>query len=111
MNHQSAARRTSPLLFFFPSLPLGALLLLSAPLLRAQPIPLDGVVADEQGRPLAGATVDLEPLPSRAEVARLLLSGRDVVPAVASARTDGAGRFLLQAPGAGMWIAIASAPG
>lgn len=108
MNHQSSALRTSSLL---RSLPLGALLLLSAPLLRAQPIPVEGVVADEQGCPLAGATVELKPLLAKAEVARLLLAGKGDLPAAASARTDGAGRFLLQAPGPGMWIALASAPG
>jgi protocatechuate 3,4-dioxygenase beta subunit len=79
--------------------------------LQAETIPLDGIVADEAGKPLAGATVELKPLLAEAEVVRLLLSGKDDLPAVASARTDASGHFLLQAPGPGMWIALASSPG
>lgn len=79
--------------------------------LSAQMLALDGVVADEKGKPLAGATVELTPLLPEAEVARLLLAGHDGPPPTASARTDTAGRYRLAAPKAGMWIVVASAPG
>ncbi|MEM7584896.1 MAG: carboxypeptidase-like regulatory domain-containing protein [Acidobacteriota bacterium] len=61
--------------------------------------------------PLAAARVDLVPTPELFEVVHGLLQGQPEVPAVASTQSDADGRFVLQAPSAGLWRVRISAPG
>jgi protocatechuate 3,4-dioxygenase beta subunit len=85
-----------------------AAILAALPVLAAA-APLTGAVRGAAGRPVAGARVELfEPVAPWREMAAILAG--ETLPAFASARTDGDGRFELAAPG-GLWVLKATAPG
>jgi protocatechuate 3,4-dioxygenase beta subunit len=68
----------------------------------AQPI-LTGTVLGPEGRPLAGARVELVPVLPDFEQARRGLEGSGEPAPVKTSDTDAAGRFTLQAPETGIW--------
>jgi hypothetical protein len=82
-----------------------------APVAATAELAIDGSVADLSEAPIAGAAVELRPILPEGEVERLLLSGKDEIAPVATARTDAAGRFRLAAPAAGMWSLEVKAAG
>jgi protocatechuate 3,4-dioxygenase beta subunit len=82
----------------------------------AQGLRVGGQVVDAQHQPIAGAELRLRPLPSAYALDRALLEGSTSEDAPrpgggASARSDGEGRFQLDAPKAGMWLLTAAAKG
>lgn len=68
----------------------------------AQPA-VTGTVLGPGNKPLAGARVELRPVLSDFEEGRRGLEAPGDLPPAAVAETDGAGRFSLKAPSAGMW--------
>lgn len=64
-------------------------------------IPISGFVTDDTGAPLPGATLELRPVPSEHEAARIDLEGEPAP--VASARSGADGRYRLEAPAAGLY--------
>lgn len=92
---------------------LGSLYLcLIAAAVQATPAPpvVTGTVLGPEGRPLAGAQVELRPvLPVAEHLRRRAASQAEPAPAV-TAMSDAAGRFSLRAPEAGLWsVTIRSA--
>ncbi|MEM7353530.1 MAG: carboxypeptidase regulatory-like domain-containing protein [Acidobacteriota bacterium] len=77
----------------------------------AGPLEVRGWVTTSDGTGLAGARVELLPFLDDYEVERLLLSGRAGAEPIATTTADAAGRFVLQAPGTGIWRVVAQAPG
>ncbi len=77
-------------------------------------IRIDGHVVDSRARPIAGAHVELQSLPSRYEMGLQEAGGRDSregsEPAVQGV-TRADGRFELLAPGPGLWRIVADAEG
>lgn len=86
-----------------------ALTLLTASAARAQPV--RGTVADESGRPLAGAQVELARYPSHFERARLFLAGRAEPEPETRATTGEDGSYSLVAPAPGMYALTVRAEG
>lgn len=87
-----------------------ALLLLSAAVpLSAQPT-VSGTVLDLMNRPIADARIELLPVPSNYESGRLRLADRNPEP-LARTRSDATGRFVLRAPGAGVFKVLVRAEG
>ncbi len=82
---------------------------LAAPVL-AQPA-VTGTVAGMDGRPVIGARVEVRPVLPAFEQARRDLEGTGDPAPVAATETDGAGRFALQAPAAGIWKVVVRGPG
>lgn len=87
-----------------------ALALASAASLPAQPL-VTGRVLGPSRRPLAGAQVDLLPVPSSFEAGRLRLAGRRDPEPFAQARSDAAGRFSLRAPASGAFRVVVRGEG
>jgi len=77
----------------------------------AAPVAVHGVVQDEHGRPLAGATLRLLPMLGARAAAELQLAGAFPGPATAETKTAADGSFTLAAPAAGLWRLVASAAG
>ncbi|HEV2845430.1 MAG TPA: carboxypeptidase regulatory-like domain-containing protein, partial [Thermoanaerobaculia bacterium] len=98
------SRRTPPCLGLL-------LLLLPVALVAAVPLDVRGTVRGPDGRPLAGAQVDLLPLRSNLETSRGLLAGAGGPEPVASVRSDSLGRFAAPAPGTGVWKVTVKAEG
>ncbi len=90
---------TSTLLFF--TLPA---------LLSAAGIPITGEVFGPDGEPRAKAAVRLEAIPPTYERAVLRLEGKPGPEPVERTRTGADGTFELEAPEAGMWKVVVSAP-
>lgn len=90
-----------------------ALILLSSLLLpiKAMAIPVSGRALDSGGDPIPRVKVELIPLLASFERHVLELEGHGEPPAVAETWSDSLGFFILEAPYAGMWKALASAPG
>lgn len=86
----------------------GILLLLSAPLHAV--LGVRGQVLDARGEPLVGARVELTAAPSSYEQGLQRLTGRDSAP-VATTTTDALGRYVLAAPGSGVFAVRIAAPG
>ncbi len=91
---------------------IGVLFCLAAATVSATGIEIDGLITDAGGRPLAGAVVELRPVPGFWEVASAQLEGRlnDGPPAVARARSGRDGVFRIEAPEAGPWRVAARHP-
>jgi hypothetical protein len=81
----------------------------------AGPLPaqllVSGTVAGPSGLPLAGARVELLPMPSNFEAGRMRLAGLLGPDPVADARSDAAGRFLLRAPASGAFRVLVRGDG
>lgn len=88
-----------------------ALVTLAAPAVAMDGIPLSGQVLDVEGRPVAGARVELRPVLPDFEQARADLEGRFHPPAVDRARSGEDGHFRLAAPEAGFWTVAVTAEG
>ncbi len=84
-------------------------LLFTSAALHAQPT-VRGQVLDRLGSPLAGSRVELVPIPTGYQQGLGRLAGRDPL-AVATAKTDTFGRFLLAAGGPGVFAVRVSAAG
>ncbi len=100
-------RRFAPHASSIVALTLG---LVSLGSLSAQTIPVGGEIVDSDGKPLAAIEVRLEETPTEHQRLRRILDGSPVE-AVAIARTDSAGRFMVEAPRAGMWTLHANGQG
>ncbi len=87
------------------------LLALFALPLYAATIPVNGRVADSDGKAVANAKVLLIPLLSDVEAGRRLLEGKLTPEPAAAVSTDADGAFRLAAPDAGMWEVRVEAPG
>lgn len=77
----------------------------------ASALDVEGTVETPTGEVFAGARVELVPLASDYERARLLLAGRTAQDGVANAVADGDGRFVLAAPAAGLFVVRVRARG
>lgn len=86
------------------------LLHLAATPLLAGPV-VTGTLLDAGGAPLPDARIELLHLPSSFEAGRLRVEGRDLPPPVATARADAHGRYVLEAPQAGVWKLVTRAAG
>ena len=71
---------------------------------------IDGAVQDSGGRPVAGARVELRPIPTRYEDGRREIEGIGPEAAVRAVTGPG-GRFEVAAPGPGMWTVAVEADG
>ncbi len=89
---------------------LALLLGLAASAARAEGIEIDGQITGAGGRPLAGAVVELRPLPGPWETATAQLEGQPRQPPAARVRTNTGGGFRLEVPAAGLWRVIARHP-
>ncbi len=77
----------------------------------SEPIRVGGLVTTPEGHPVAAARAELAPLTDSFQRAMTMLEkGRDSEP-VAVARSDAEGRFLLTAPGPGVWTVVVRAEG
>ena len=85
-------------------------LLATAPGLLAQPV-LTGTVQGTGYEPLAGARVELVPVPGNYEAGLLRLEGRDLPGPRAIATSDAQGRFRLEPPEAKAWKLVVRADG
>ncbi len=74
-------------------------------------IPVDGVVRDNAGQPLAGAEITLVPVRSTWQTGVDDVNGRVGAEPVATTASDGAGRFRVDAPRPGLWQVRVSAAG
>ena len=74
-------------------------------------IPIEGVVLDTDGSPLAGAEARLQPFPDSYRKGRLRLDGRAWLRPAAEDTTGPDGRFRVPAPSAGPWMLVVRAPG
>ncbi len=74
-------------------------------------ISVEGTVETSAGEAFAGARLELEPFAGHFQRARLLLAGRTAGEAVADAVADGHGRFVLDAPAAGLFVVRLRAAG
>ena len=74
-------------------------------------IPIIGQVLDPGGKPRAKVGVHLEPIPATYERAVLRLEGKPGPEPVVTTRTGEDGTFELEAPEAGMWKVVVTAPG
>ncbi len=86
------------------------LLFLTLPGVVFAAIPIVGQVLGPGGEPQPKAGVRLEPIPATYERAVLRLEGRPGPEPVERTRTDAEGMFELDAPEAGMWKVVVSAP-
>lgn len=78
---------------------------------RASALEVSGRLRAAGGTALAGAHLELVPVPDGAERGRLLAAGAVNLPAVAAAESDAAGRYRLEAPGPGLWGLVVRADG
>lgn len=78
--------------------------------LFARPV-VTGTVLDSAGRPFPAAQVELVPIETSFEAGRLRLAGRDLSPPQAAVQSDARGRFMLEAPQAGVFKVVARAAG
>ncbi|MCP4658702.1 MAG: hypothetical protein GY856_25100, partial [bacterium] len=84
---------------------------LAAGTLAAGPLTVGGTVKAADGRPVADVEVTLLPLVANYEQNLELLAGRLAPDPAATVRTDGMGRFVLEAPGVGMYQVRVRSPG
>lgn len=93
-----------------PFLPLAAAFLLAAAGAAAQPV-ATGTVIGPEGRPLAGARVELIPVLSGFEQGLRGLEGPGDPPPATVAATDGTGCFVLRADAPGIWKVVVRGAG
>ncbi|MFY9825619.1 MAG: carboxypeptidase-like regulatory domain-containing protein [Thermoanaerobaculia bacterium] len=77
----------------------------------AAEIPVRGLVHDVLGHAVAGARVELLPVPEAVEEDRLQLQGKPLPGPVARATVGADGECRLAAPDAGLWVVRIEAPG
>lgn len=93
----------------FRPLSIAVLVLIPAVPLWSQPT-VSGTIFDLSSRPVAGALVELLPVPGNFEAGRLRLEGRSPEP-VAVGNSDAAGRFLLRARDPGVFKVVVRTEG